>query len=369
MSLIDDALKTAQRERAASAQSAGNPSPLIDGFFPYVASSPKRERSKATPLLILTAVAFVLIGAGGWFVFKVFNPSTATVPPAQQTAGSGRSVPLPEKPGASAPAPRIIAESPPAVDSTVSSRPVASDQPQPGPNRSRPAREVTVRPPAAAVESPSDGRRAEESPVTSTERFARPRAISRPDYEAEAVALFNAGDLPAARDRFQLATRSVPTARIWTNYGVVLQSLGDLPGAASAYQAAIGLDANYLEAWLYQGRLAVQRGDLAKASPLFQRARAINPRNADVNIEMASLEFEAKNWTESRRFAEEAVRVDPANARGHWFVAVSADQLKDAETATREYAAYLQTVGTGAADQARFIGWARQRLAELRGKP
>jgi Tfp pilus assembly protein PilF len=367
MSLIDDALKTAQRERAARAQSSPGDSPLIDGFFPYVASSPKRERSKLAPLLIVTAVAFALVGVGGWYIFRVFNPSPSPVTSAAPTTmATGARVPLPDKPATSTQAPRIIAETP-AAPVTASPAPSATGQSRPAERITRPGGEMAARTPATA-DSASSAVRADNGPVASAERFPRARVISRPDYESEAVALFNSGDLPGARDRFQLATRTTPTARIWTNYGVVLQSLGDLAGAASAYQAAIGLDANYLEAWLYQGRLSVQRGDLAKASPLFQRARAINPRNVDVNVEMAFLEFEAKNWTESRRFAEEAVRADPTSARGHWFVAVSADQLKDADTAVREYAAYLQTVSGSDADQARFVGWARQRLAELRGK-
>jgi hypothetical protein len=368
MSLIDDALKTAQRERAARAQSSPADSPLIDGFFPYVASSPKRERSKLTPLLIVTAVAFALIGVGGYYIFRVFNPAAPVVAAAPKSVVASARVPLPEKPAVSSQVPRIIAETP-AAPVTASLSTTAGGQSRAPEKVAGGSGEIAARTPPIAADPASAIARADNGPIASAERFPRARVISRPDYESEAVALFNGGDLPGARDRFQLATRTAPTARIWTNYGVVLQSLGDLAGAASAYQAAIGLDANYLEAWLYQGRLSVQRGDLAKASPLFQRARAINPRNVDVNVEMAFLEFEAKNWTESRRFAEEAVRADPVSARGHWFVAVSADQLKDTETAVREYAAYLQTVTGGDADQARFVGWARQRLTELRGKP
>lgn len=192
---------------------------------------------------------------------------------------------------------------------------------------------------------------------------------ARVDYEAEATALFNAGDLAGARDRFQLATRFAPTARAWTNYGVTLQRLGDFAGAASAYQAAIGVDANYLEAWLYQGRLAADRGDIANAVPLFQRARAINPRSAEVNVELARLEYDSGNFTEAKRFAEEAARSDPANTRANWYIGVASDTLKDAASAIRGFTAYLQYIGAAERDQAQFVGWARQRLAALRGKP
>jgi cytochrome c-type biogenesis protein CcmH/NrfG len=86
-------------------------------------------------------------------------------------------------------------------------------------------------------------------------------------------------------------------------------------------------------------------------------------------VELARLESEAQNWSETRRFSEDAVRADPSNARAHWYLAIATDQLKDFEVAAREYAAYLQTVGAAERDQARFVGYARQRLTDLKGKP
>jgi tetratricopeptide (TPR) repeat protein len=209
---------------------------------------------------------------------------------------------------------------------------------------------------SATVEQPQ--------PIKGEPRIVTPRV----DYEAQATALFEAGDLVGARDKFELATKLAPNARAWTNYGVTLQRLGDFAAAGAAYRTAIGLDANYLEAWLYQGRLAVEQGDIGKAIPLFQRALAINPRNADVNVELARLEYEAGNWTEARRFAEAALRGDATNVRAHWYLGVASDPLKDADSAIRGYAGYLQYVGD-APDQATFIGWARTRLAALRAKP
>jgi len=225
-----------------------------------------------------------------------------------------------------------------------------------------------IRAASAAVMSPgvidTTGSAVSRAPV----RVANEGA-SRVDYEAKATALFNSGDLEGARQNFELATRYAPTARAWTNYGVTLQRLGDYAGAAAAYRAAVGVDANYLEAWLYQARLASEMKDVAKAIPLLQRALAINPRNADANIEMARLESDAKNWTETRKFAEEAVRSDPTNARAQWYFAVASDQLKDNDAAIRGYTAYLQYVAAGERDQEQFVGWARTRLAELRGRP
>jgi Tfp pilus assembly protein PilF len=363
MSLISDALKTAQRERSGRTQSPNSSQPLVEGFFPYVASEKSGARSRRAPIIAVSAGAIALLSIVAWLMLS--KPDKAPAP-------RGAIV---------LPPPVTVAQSPIVTDTAAT---VADTQPaavvpdrsvNPAPEttalRRAPVRQATgsAMPTATVPETP-----ARSEPVSAGDAPLRapvPRVESAPrvDYEAEATALFNAGDLAAARDRFQLATRYAPTARAWTNYGVTLQRLGDYAGAAAAYQSAVGIDANYLEAWLYQGRLSVQQGDAAKAVPLFQRARAINPRNADVNVELARLEYEARNWTETRRFAEDAVRGDPANARGYWYVAVSSDQLKDVDAAVRAYSSYLQTVGSAEREQAQFVGWARTRLAELRGKP
>jgi Flp pilus assembly protein TadD len=373
MSLISDAIKTAQRERTGRAQSPGKePQPLMDGFFPYVSSSPTRSRSRLVPVAVISLATLGLLAVVGWLMLPSLTGS--------RTAKVKSPIILPPR-AASAPArkdsapTRADSRAAEAVDSIAA--PTASGSgprngmaPAPVSRSSEPRRQTALR------SADPRSTRSDTTIVNAGQRLAQApaparndAAPTRVDYEGQATVLFNAGDLAGARDKFMLATRYAPTARAWTNYGVTLQRLGDLTGAAAAYQSAIGIDANYLEAWLFQGRLAELQGDAAKAVPLFQRARSINPRNSEVNVELARLESDARNWTEARRFAEDAVRGDPSNARAHWYLAISTDQLQDFEAATREYAAYLQTVGSAERDQSRFVGYARQRLTELRGKP
>jgi hypothetical protein len=362
MSLISDALKTVQRER--SGQAPRSSQPMIDGFFPYVSTqAPRRSRRHLFGWAF--GIGFVIAGAI-WMVKLLMSASlrepTGTAP----------------KPNIILPPPVSAAQTPIRTDTAVIQsdaqavvtesttspagnevlRPAAPDvrgvTPQPVTNASSPDRVIVGAPESTPA-----------APVTAPATVIQ----SRVDYEAQATAAFNAGDLAGAREKFQLATRFVPTARAWTNYGVTLQRLGDNAGASAAYQSAIGIDANYLEAWLYQGRLVAALGDVGRAIPLFQRARSINPRNADVNIELARLEYDARNFTEARRFAEEATRADQSNYRGHWYLAVASDQLKDGETALRAYTAYLRTVGDDEREQAQFVGFARQRVAALGGRP
>jgi Flp pilus assembly protein TadD len=361
VSLIHDAMKTAQRERAGRSQSDKSSAPLVEGFFPYVANSSTRSGSRRALIIAFSAAAVVLLAITGWLMWPKDSATRSTHPP----------IILPP--------PLTVSKTPPATDTAIA-RVVDSQV------TAEPAQAVTSPPVGAtdaSVSRPNFHRSERDNvrqatldtsaatrPDEQRDSIVEPKRIipTRVDYEAEATVLFNAGDLSGAREKFALATRLAPNARAWTNYGVTLQRLGDLTGAAAAYQSAIGVDANYLEAWLYQGRLAAEQGDPARAVPLFQRARAINPRNADVNVELARLEADSKNWAEARRFAEEALRGDPTNIRAYWYLAIASDPLKDVDASIRGYSGYLQYVGD-TPDQAQFIGWARTRLAELRGKP
>lgn len=354
MSLISDAIKTAQKERADRAQAEKSQQQVVDGFFPYVATSPAK-RSRRVPTLVVGGLAVVLMAIVAW---KMWQED-----------------PKPSRPPIILPPPVTVSQRPPVVDSTK----VAATEPQPAviaaPDT---ARRSGVVPPPSANRDASPLRPRGQSAVTTAEAAHRSdstpaqtiRVISpvRIDYEAQAIALFNADDLPGAKGKFELAVRSAPNARAWTNYGVTLQRLGDTDGAAAAYRAAVGMDANYLEAWLYQGRLAADRRDVAKAVPLFERARAINPKNAEVNVELARLEYDAKNYGEARRFAEDALRSDGTNSRAYWYLGVASDPLKDAEGSYRGYSGYLKFVGD-ARNQDEFVGWARTRLAQLQSKP
>jgi Flp pilus assembly protein TadD len=362
MSLISDALKTAQRERSGR-NTAANASgqTLIEGFFPFVSTSaPSRSRGKR--IAVISGASVVLLGVAAYLALPAFRAKPdAKRGPIIQLPPAGVSPRQAVTPPATA-APTVRQE---AVVDTASAAVLveAARKPEPQQRRITPATigAVTSETKAAGPETKAS------APVIEAATESGNRPAVRRDYEAQATMLFNAGDWEGARAQFQLAVKNSPNARAWTNYGVTLQRLHDLAGARSAYQSAVGLDGSYLEAWLFNARVAMELGEAQVAVPLLLRARSINPRHSGVNSDLAQLESEAKNYTESRKYAEEALRADPANARAHWYLAIAADQLSDAEVATREYNAYLQVAG--GPENARTAGYARERLEMLRKKP
>ena len=215
-----------------------------------------------------------------------------------------------------------------------------------------PRRDTAIAQPSAALPSAPDRRN-----------------VSRRNFETEAIAAYNAGDYPTARARFDTAVRVAPTASVWTNYGVTLEKLGDPQGAARAYRSAMGIDPNYFNAWLYLARVYNLLGDVTQAVPLFNRALAIEPNNSDVNADLAELEFKAGAFTDAKRYADVAARSNPSNARAQYYLALSADTLKDAAVARRAFENYLQAMAGQEKENAPSVGYARIRLEALKGKP
>jgi Flp pilus assembly protein TadD len=369
VSLLQDAMKAKQRERAERTRPESDPQLAVQGFFPYASKAPTRTPAKRRAMFLVGGAAALLLVVAVWLGWQkggkasssatrppIILPPPVTVsnkPPVVDSFRVAASDAKPAAPDAKA----AVIEPKPAVHEASSSGQSAVSLPK---QRRPPLRDEPISPRPIASE-PAD------NPTAMVNEPARVRPVTV-DYEAQATILFAAGDLAGARDKFEHATKAAPSARVWTNYGVTLQRLGDLDGAVAAYRSAIGIDPNYLEAWLYQARVAAEQGELARAIPLLQRALAINPLNADANVELARLEYESHNWTEARRFAETALRGDATSSRAYWYLAVASDPLKDSDAAIRGYTGYLKYVAD-TPEQVNFIGWARTRLAELGRKP
>jgi tetratricopeptide (TPR) repeat protein len=373
MSLISDALKTAQRERSGQTPPGSGDQPLLDGFFPYVSTSTPSGQSQRARIAMISGASLVILIVAAWFglpaIKRAMGARSGGVPPTVQLHGqapiTSATPPVQAAPVADSevaaikvpdPAPIAARVSKPAARSTVartekpsSSEAMTAVAPA---DSATPRRDTTIAQPSAVLPSAPDR-----------------RGASRRNFETEAIAAFNAGDYPTARAKFDTAVRVTPTASTWTNYGVTLEKLGDPQGAARAYRTAMGIDPNYFNAWLYLARVYNLVGDVTQAVPLFNRALEIEPNNSDVNADLAELEFKAGAFTDARRYAEVAARSNPSNARAHYYLALSADTLKDANVARRAFEDYLRTMVGQERENALSIGYARMRLESLKGRP
>jgi Flp pilus assembly protein TadD len=375
VSLINDALKTAQRERSGQSAAGPNGQPLLEGFFPYVSTSPSEGRSRLGRVALISSLAVIVLGTAAWLgapsLKRLFRsgpdrPNPIVLPPRQVA-----SIPPQITPAVVQAADTQRSDAPRADTSNrATSASITHEFDQPPHDVDRPARRVE--PTRSVAVEPQTVTRARDTvivePSAAIASAPEPRNV-RPNYEAEAISAFIAGDYQTARSRFELAVRVAPTASAWTNYGVTLEKLGQPQAAIRAYRSATAVDAGYFNAWLYLARVYNVIGDVAQAVPLFDRAREIEPGNTDVNADLAELEYKSGAFAEARRFADVATQSNPANARAQYYLALAADTLKDRTVARQAFESYLRAVAGQERDNVASVGYARVRLQQLRDRP
>jgi tetratricopeptide (TPR) repeat protein len=104
------------------------------------------------------------------------------------------------------------------------------------------------------------------------------------------VELMGRGDLVAARRYFERGRALLPRyPYLYMNLSILEAHDGHLPEALSAAEKAVELNPNLSRAHYYHGRVLAQLGRTADAAAAYQRALAIDPRDADVRAALARL--------------------------------------------------------------------------------
>lgn len=105
-------------------------------------------------------------------------------------------------------------------------------------------------------------------PLTSTTFLRRSQAEAR------------AGNVSAALDDARTAQNALPgAAGPWLQEGLLLESTGELDGAAAATRKATEKEPNEWRNWLVLSRIEAERGRSAAAIAAYRRARSLNPLN------------------------------------------------------------------------------------------
>lgn len=154
-------------------------------------------------------------------------------------------------------------------------------------------------PPAAVAAGP--GETVELVDVESTRRGRKRTMI----IAAVVGALLLAGAIIAAvlflGDDAQDAYRS----------GVRLYTRGSPEAARAKFEEALTEDASLVMAYVYLGRIARERGDLAAARQYLTRAAQLDETNGTAMAELAKVMFVAGNYDLARRFFIRAVQLTP----------------------------------------------------------
>src|ERR1041385_5910022 len=193
MSLINDALKTAQRERSGQVKGGSGSQPLLEGFFPYVSTGSAKSQPNRARVALAAGGGLVVLVVGLWFAMPAIRLALKSAPKPQGIVAPAGQV---SPPTATPPETQQVAAAAETTSVAAPSAPVATENP---PVEQETQRRARTRPTIAAADGGGSKRASIAQPAESLARTPdRGGFVSvespRPNLEPEAVTAFNAGD-------------------------------------------------------------------------------------------------------------------------------------------------------------------------------
>ena len=350
MSLISDALKTAERQQRSR---GGAPAehPFFDGYFPHGGS----RRPMLARKILLGAGAIVIVGAVTSASVMRLRAEPATANPAVTKPAS----PVPTRQIQQV-APRQPAAAP---DSATSSAVALSvSRPANHPTSSPPAtiHHVVSRAPAtaapASVPSVADSVAAPPSVAARSAPAAAPPVVQitvdaaapRPvdQIMSQALAAQRHGDYAAAKDLYDHAIKVGPvSAALYNNYGALLHDMGNSRDAVAMLRLALSLDQTFASAWVNLGNAQDALGDRGAAVSAYNQALKLDPSNRDSKVGLAWQYIAIGSFLDARRLLTDVLRASPDFAPAHYALGQALEGDKDLTGAVREFSRFLELGG------------------------
>jgi FimV-like protein len=356
MSLINDALKAAQRERLERT-SGHAPPPFVERAATYSRSADRLPRAVIVAGVVITIVASAttawLMGPRSSSPARraavapqnaTSKPSTnVTLQPAQPVAETKAS-PHPQAPRLplAGPSPNGSRQTKSAVPRRLEARSSATP--------SVPVRKSTIDSGKLATDAASPAAAPAQSNVaslgTAQVKLVMDQTGSRPADSLARLAYAEhvKNNLEHARDLYEraIATKQAP-AEAFNNYGVLLAQQGNATMATEMFRQAIARDESNVDAWVNLGDSFVAAGHHGSALSAFDRARQLDPSRASIKIRLAAEYLEIGDTTGARRVYEEVVRTHPDDARAHHAYGTFLQASKDYRGAIREFDRFIET--------------------------
>ena len=162
--------------------------------------------------------------------------------------------------------------------------------------------------------------------------------------------------------KVRVMARRGPNADEWLATALEYEAEGETRAhAIDAYEQALCLDPEKLDALLNCGTLCYEEGNLKKAAEYFTRALRVDPESALAHFNLGSVLEEVGRLEAARLHLRNAVRLDPNYPDAHYNLAFVCEKLGAHNEARRHWQAYI------ALDPASpWCGYARQRLASAK---
>jgi len=388
MSVIHDALKTNQRERAA--RRTRGEAHVLEGFFPFSEATSRRRDGRSRVVIVAASMGLLLVviavvvfatplrhafqSAGG----SLGGKSSAGVP--SQSGGlasprTGRPTPQPGqnagKGAQAAPLPRG-GHSATILNEAHSASPNVATAGEESTHGRANARLSGTRVPAAeslagdvARLTGGDNGRSNTGampdsaaatsavivfPVGNTASGVKlegpaPRQLDlRVNQGVDAM---KRGNYAAANEIFKSAVSLGTSRELFLDWALTLTQLGDLDGAAVKYREALDVDPTWVDAMIGFARLLDDQHDTQGATAWLDKAMKLEPQNVTVLLAYADqYDRQLGDLESAKRVLNQVVAFDPANARAHLHLANVMLRLADTTGAVREYNSAIRFAGS-----------------------
>jgi tetratricopeptide (TPR) repeat protein len=164
--------------------------------------------------------------------------------------------------------------------------------------------------------------------------------------------------------KVSVMARRGPNADEWLATALEYEAEGETRAEAiEAYEQALSLDPDKLDALLNCGTLCYEEGNLKKAAEYFTRALRVDPESALAHFNLGSVLEEVGRLEAARLHLRHAVRLDPEYPDAHYNLAFVCEKLAAQNEALRHWQAYITLDPTSP-----WCGYARQRLARAKAR-
>jgi tetratricopeptide (TPR) repeat protein len=155
-----------------------------------------------------------------------------------------------------------------------------------------------------------------------------------------------------------------PNADEWLATALEYEAEGKTRAQAiDAYDRALCIDPQKVDALLNCGTLCYEEGNLKKAAEYFMRALQVDPENALAHFNLGSVLEEVGRLEAARLHLRNAVRLDPSYPDAHYNLAFVCEKLGARNEAQRHWQTYI-TLDPASP----WCGYARQRLAGTKAR-
>ncbi len=160
-------------------------------------------------------------------------------------------------------------------------------------------------------------------------------------------------------ERVRVIARPGRNADEWLATALEYEAVAETRAEAiDAYDHALCLDPQKLDALLNCGTLFYEEGNLKRAAEYFERALQADPENALAHFNLGSVLEEVGRLEAARLHLRHAVRLDPSYPDAHYNLAFVCEKLGARNEAQRHWEAYVKLDPASP-----WCGYARQRLA------